>query len=265
MTYEQWAKAALRPKVMTTWNLHKHLPADLDFFIMLSSITSASGSQGQSNYSAGNSFQDGFAQYRARKGLAVRTINVGLVLDAGYASEHLEVEAQVLRQGYSHISMTDLYPLVNHAITHPLPETYVDSRKIIGIMPDRDAVTFIKDKRFRHLLHRATKSTTQSSASSIDVVHMIRSADLGDTKTIITDSIIQQISKLTGLAADKISGTMSLDDIGVDSLVAVELKNWIGAYLQANVPILVVRETKDIDELATAVFHESRLVAAKRS
>ena len=69
-----------------------------------------------------------------------------------------------------------------------------------------------------------------------------------------------QLSKVTALPVERLNPAESLDAYGVDSLVAVELRNWIGAYLQANVPLLVLRGTGSIQELAEIVTKESRLV-----
>lgn len=54
MTHSQYM-AAVRPKVQGSWNLHKLLPDDLDFFVMLSSSAGIAGSRGQGNYAAGMS------------------------------------------------------------------------------------------------------------------------------------------------------------------------------------------------------------------
>jgi acyl transferase domain-containing protein/NADPH:quinone reductase-like Zn-dependent oxidoreductase len=63
MTHDEWSTGTL-PKINGTWNLHKSLPADLDFFIMLSSVSGVIGNGGQANYNAGNIFQDYLAHHR---------------------------------------------------------------------------------------------------------------------------------------------------------------------------------------------------------
>jgi len=64
MGYEQW-RAAVNPKVYGTWNIHKVFGNELDFLILLSSSGGIIGSFSQSNYCAGNTFQDAFARYRS--------------------------------------------------------------------------------------------------------------------------------------------------------------------------------------------------------
>jgi KR domain len=55
MTPEQWSQS-VNPKAAGTWNLHRFLPRDMDFFVMLSSSSGVAGNRGQSNYAAGKEF-----------------------------------------------------------------------------------------------------------------------------------------------------------------------------------------------------------------
>ncbi|OAQ71933.1 thiolase-like protein [Pochonia chlamydosporia 170] len=69
ISFEDWQAATL-PKVAGTWNLHNALlDADLDFFILLGSISGAIGHPGQANYASANTFMSSFVQYRHGLGL----------------------------------------------------------------------------------------------------------------------------------------------------------------------------------------------------
>ncbi|KAL4958981.1 KR domain-containing protein [Aspergillus stella-maris] len=86
LTYKQWDKA-LRAKVQTTQNLHNQLPSNLDFFILLSSLAGIVGSVSQSNYAAGNTFQDAFAAYRQSIGQRATSLDLGYMTDVGIVAE----------------------------------------------------------------------------------------------------------------------------------------------------------------------------------
>src|SRR5277367_6666966 len=86
MTAESMS-AALRPKVNGSWNLHTLLPNDMDFFVMLSSSAGIVGARGQGNYSAGNTYQDALAHYRASMNLPAAAIDLGMMLGVGYVAE----------------------------------------------------------------------------------------------------------------------------------------------------------------------------------
>ncbi len=90
MTFSDWT-AAVEPKVNGTWNLHSAtLSCSLDFF-MFSSYCGFGGHSGQANYAAGNTFLDGFAQYRQRNGLVATVIDVGVMADAGFVARDIRL------------------------------------------------------------------------------------------------------------------------------------------------------------------------------
>lgn len=77
-------------QIQGSWNLHKHLHLNLalqqkeklEFFILFSSVSGIIGNTAQSNYSAGNTFEDALAHFRRSKGLPAVSLNIGLVSDA---------------------------------------------------------------------------------------------------------------------------------------------------------------------------------------
>jgi NADPH:quinone reductase-like Zn-dependent oxidoreductase len=87
MTHSDWV-AATGPKIQGSWNMHEILPANLDFFIMLSSTSGIIGNPGQANYAAGNTFQNGLAHHRRRKGLKATSIDLSAVTGIGYLAEN---------------------------------------------------------------------------------------------------------------------------------------------------------------------------------
>lgn len=93
MTYDDWVTAT-KPKIQGSWNLHKVLPKDLDFFVMLSSVSGIIGNQGQANYAAGNTFQDALAHFRHRQGLRATALDLGAVRDIGHITENSNMYSQ---------------------------------------------------------------------------------------------------------------------------------------------------------------------------
>lgn len=87
MSHEKF-RAATRPKVQGSWNLHACLPRDMDFFILLSSATGLVGNRGQANYAAGNTYQDALAAHRVSLGLPATSFDLGTLLSIGYVAEN---------------------------------------------------------------------------------------------------------------------------------------------------------------------------------
>ena len=116
MSYENWVQAT-RPKIDGSWNLHKTMPKDLDFFVMLSSISGIMGNRGQSNYCAGNTYQDALAHYRQSLGLTAHTIDLGAVSGMGWLEEHRGSLALATAMAGLAISKAQCFELIKSAMT----------------------------------------------------------------------------------------------------------------------------------------------------
>jgi hypothetical protein len=79
VTHDSW-KDTLWPKVQETWNLHKHLPKDMDFFVILASVAGTMGHRSQAAYATGNVFQDALAHYRRKRGLPAVALDLAPML-----------------------------------------------------------------------------------------------------------------------------------------------------------------------------------------
>ncbi|KAI1676032.1 Polyketide synthase [Pyrenophora tritici-repentis] len=99
---------ALAPKYQGSWNLHELLPKDMDFMVFLSSMSGVIGNPAQANYAAGNTFEDALARHRAANGLKGVSFDLGLVLEAGWASDNLEDVTKSLRAGLGGMTQKQL-------------------------------------------------------------------------------------------------------------------------------------------------------------
>ncbi|KAL7955302.1 KR domain-containing protein [Trichoderma compactum] len=93
MTFEQW-NLTMRPKVQTSWNLHRFLPKDLDFFIMLSSLAGVIGQMASANYSAGCTYQDALVKYRLAHGQTALSLDIGWMRNVGIVAENSAYQRQ---------------------------------------------------------------------------------------------------------------------------------------------------------------------------
>lgn len=266
MTVDQW-NGALAPKVQGTKNLHSHLGKNVDFFIVMSSSVVVTGNLGQCNYSGACSFQDALARHRTAVGAPAFSINVGPVLEVGYVSENPEVAATLRRNGLGAIGVSEILAMLNYAVTNPSGDGNLGGGTCsVGMVPTGNELglgdtLWMSDRRFGHLVRRQAAGPKAGSASA-DVARLLAgAANFDDAAEIMCAAILQQLGKLIATPIESLSEAQSLDSYGVDSLVAVELRNWIGAYLQANVQLMVLRGTGSIRELAKIVAKESRLIS----
>lgn len=233
MTFEQLT-AAIRPKVQGTRNLHEYLPKDLDFFVMLSSIAGVAGNRGQGNYSAGNPYQDAFAQYRAGQNLRATSIDLGSVFGVGFIAknENNPIHENHRTLGLMSIYEDDVLALIGAAITGTaggaaalLPCQLVTGLGTGGFIKELgvDEPYWMTDAKFAHMRLINTVSTLTSSENTVIVqlpTLLAEATTLADATKIICDSLLSKISRITTLPIEDLEPGKPANAYGVDSLVA---------------------------------------------
>ncbi|KFY43786.1 hypothetical protein V495_03781 [Pseudogymnoascus sp. VKM F-4514 (FW-929)] len=268
MSYEQW-RAAMEPKVMGTMNLHEVFGDTLDFFILLSSIGGMMGSYAQGNYSAGNTFQDSLARHRASLGLPARSIDVGSVEGEGYTAENQAAVEFVLRQGGRPYKFKEFLATINEAIQNPLASDPSKAQLLCGISREdptsqtKEAALQRPDPKFSHMWTKPNnQSSTKAVSSKFDVQAVIGSATTADEVKEATQLAIKmKLSHLLAMPEDEINTDRSVVSYGIDSLIAVELRNWILTQLESQVQMFELMSSITFSELSNMVAKRSRLVA----
>jgi NADPH:quinone reductase-like Zn-dependent oxidoreductase/NAD(P)-dependent dehydrogenase (short-subunit alcohol dehydrogenase family) len=223
MTYDKWI-GATTCKIPGTWNLHSFLPQDMDFFIMLSSVVSVIGNTGQANYSAGNSYLDALAHFRANKGLAATALNIGLVTDATHFTEDFTIENFL--QLYGHlvpVSVEDKE--VNIALTATMRGTTADGVKVptqvvVGIRGDLDregTVTSLwpKDRKFDH---RIKESGAQDADGKVPLKTLLANAkSLAEAAEAVESALRFSVASSMGSSPDEVDVDKPLHSFGSKS------------------------------------------------
>ncbi|PKX88366.1 KR-domain-containing protein [Aspergillus novofumigatus IBT 16806] len=121
MTFDEW-QTCVQPKVQGTWNLHHAtLSADLDFFLLFSSICGITGQWGQGNYNAANSFLDAFVNYRHGQNLPASVIDIGFMGSIGMAVKSGALMKNLKRSGYYFLNERHLIDALTISFAHSRP------------------------------------------------------------------------------------------------------------------------------------------------
>ncbi len=161
--------AIVRPKIQGTLNLHEALlKNDLDFFIMLSSLTGFFGTPGQAVYAGTPTFLGAFAHWRVAQGLPADTIHLGAVADAGYLVDKPKL-MEPLRKiiGDNFLSEQDVLALINASIQGQIASTS-DHECLTGLQlkPGKiDGAFWAPDAKFSHC-RRAIYNTGHDSSTA---------------------------------------------------------------------------------------------------
>ncbi|KAK4983979.1 putative secondary metabolism biosynthetic enzyme [Elasticomyces elasticus] len=232
MNFDQW-EGAIRPKVAGTYNLHKQFGDALDFFIMLSSATGILGNTRQANYAAGGTFQDAFARYRTSKGLPAISIDLGMVKSVGYVAETKGVAERLAKMGYRPLEEDEVLRIIEAAVRTPVRQQQ-SSQIVTGLasFESADHIAWRQELRFAGLKKHQTSSRVQGGHSGRKDGNSFKDSladavSWNDAVGIVTEGITKKLAEMFIIPEAEIDKSQSLSKYGVDSLVAVELRNWL--------------------------------------
>ncbi|KAF8466151.1 polyketide synthase [Kalaharituber pfeilii] len=257
MTYKQWF-TGFDPKVKGTWNLHKAtLSHKLDFFICFSSISTIIGGKAQANYSAGNAYLDALMRHRRELGLKGTTMNCGMIVGVGAVSEDAALEAIMKRIGYDAVNEEEVLYQCEEAVLAEMnsPTTNargVDTYQIItGINLSRDDLYWAPTPKFRNIYANhdfSGSGNSEGAAQNLSVV-LRSAANLEECTTLLCQAFVEKIAAVLAVGAETIIPTNSLAAYGLDSLVAVELRNWFLKTVGVDIALFDVLGAKTINSL----------------
>jgi thioesterase domain-containing protein/NADP-dependent 3-hydroxy acid dehydrogenase YdfG/acyl carrier protein len=260
MSLEQMDLAML-PKVAGAWNLHAATrDAPLDFFVLFSSVASVLGSPGQANYAAGNAYLDALAHARRAQGLPATAINWGPWGGSGMAAEAGRSDA-VKSRGIALIEPQHGLELLKKLLTANVEQ--------VAVMDARwDDMFRLLGSRRPALLERiaATVKTTRADSTDSRVDHAFRKqlleSDAAARQSLVRDYIRAELARIMGIEQEQLDVNQPLGAFGLDSLLALELKNNLEGRLDFTLPMAKLMEGPSIESLAVET---SRLLAASSS
>ncbi|MCJ1386254.1 hypothetical protein MMC17_009380 [Xylographa soralifera] len=267
MTFEDWITSTA-PKVQGSWNLHSLLPQGMDFFICLSSIAGVVGSGGQAIYAAGNTFMDALTDYRVSRGEKGTSLDLGWMESEGVVAESSFLSTSMAAGGsFMPISQAEFFALLDHYCNPDLDTVSASATQaIIGLeIPATMHAKNLKEphwmqrRTFRHLHHMGQgQQSTSSSEKSIDYAAALRDASsLEDAGRVVTECLVQKLIKSLSIPREDLDTTKPLHKYGVDSLLAVELRNYFAKELSADVAIFDIMGAASIDVKPAAGYLDS--------
>lgn len=231
MKYEDWVNS-LRPKVSGTRHLHTHLPQDLDFFIILSSIAGVIGNPAQANYAAGNNYEDAIAHYRRARGLASTTINAGMVMDASHFEADVSsfnMTAEQWLQTFPHfapvvVTVRELQVVMNAVMRG---DTSVPPQIQVGInsaVPrGEDSMTaWSKERKLDHRIQKKSDSDSSEEGQKVSLATELDAAEsVQEVVLAITHALKAHVATAMGAAPEDIDSEKPLYTFGSKSCQAV--------------------------------------------
>lgn len=267
MTFDRWT-AALMPKVKGLDNLDqatRHL--NLDFFICLSSITCIVGPNAQANYIAGNSYMDSLIYRRWAEGLKSATLNIGFVSGIGFVARNKDVLDSSRRRGFYLLNEYELFCQIEEGIAAAnslaaTTEEGLDTHQIIsgaaGTFSDafwhqKPLFRVLAAERGQQSLGHAQRSTSPSEPAG-SLKELICAAPTTAARLdILIPAFVDQWSLVSGVPQDNIDSDMSLASYGLDSLSAMDVRNWLSKTIDVNVSTFDIFRGQSIKQFLSGI------------
>lgn len=251
--------------------------AALDFFLITSSMSGTVGSATESNYCAANAFLDSFARYRRSLGLPATALGLGMISEVGYLHEHPEIEAILVRKGIHAINEDEMLQVCDIALSsqpsspvkitgedHFAQAHFVTGLEVLGLGKIRKSGfegphhMLYRDPRvaiIRGALSEISDSSTR--AKGLGNVAMAGLSYLGTSLATYREATAESvriearralIAVVQGLIVQKLRDVYLLKehppietklmDLGMDSMMAAELRLFLFQTFKVDVPFL---------------------------
>ncbi|XP_044721361.1 KR domain-containing protein [Hirsutella rhossiliensis] len=266
-------QAALGSKVQGTLNLHSHLPPDMDFFVLLSSLAGIHGAGSQSNYAAANAFLDGFARFRHAQGQRCVSLDLGFVESIGFIAERADVAQSMAMTYLDHRALreSDLFFLLKYACNPLLDVPSPWETQILGALTTPAFVRrggLLQEHRwmhlpvFRHLYcmeEQGHEGSTAAGAEQVDgaAAQLRAAASVAEAAAAITGLFAKRLARSLAVPVEDIDIDRPPYAFGVDSLVAVELVGWFSNEIRADVPVVQILSRSTIAQLGLLAAEKS--------
>jgi acyl carrier protein len=253
---EAQLRKVMAPKIQGALNLHEwSLDKRLGFFVLYSSVTTLFGNPGQANYVAANMWLEALAAHRRQQGLPANCIAWGAIDDVGFLARNPKIkEALQGRLGGA--------ALASELALAKLADILQGDSPTVGIMAFdwRNLSSFLPSARspkFRELAIHSPGSE-HSEDHDNDLKKLLEGLSDDELKAAFIDILKEELGQILLVNKDKIDANQSMYDMGLDSLMGVELMIAIEARFRVQIPVMALGEASTISKLADRLIAHLR-------
>jgi NAD(P)-dependent dehydrogenase (short-subunit alcohol dehydrogenase family)/acyl carrier protein len=252
-------RSVLAPKARGAWLLHQATQdLKLDCFVMFSSVSSVFGNPGQGNYAAANALLDSLAHHRRILGLPALTINWGALGGEGYVARNERVAEFLAKQGTGELSPREVVELMESSLT-------ANSDQVIAIRVDwgkwRQAFRSMQERPLLERIFAGIEGQETTGAVS-DYRQRIESAAPDEIEGIVGQAVREAVASVLRVKPESLRDDQPLTDLGLDSLMGVEIENTLDASLGVALPPASLTRARTIGQIVTLIAES---MGAKRT
>lgn len=247
------------PKALGAWNLHKNSTNEvLDFFVMYSSSTALTGSPGQANYCASNAYLDALCRERVRLGLPGMSIQWGGFAEVGAAAA-LDIRGHRLsHRGMMSFSPAEGLDAFRRLLDHPRAEVGIlrfDPRQWVEFYPSMAGVPFFAE------VMKQDAGLVKHSSHAKEILARLQAARPDERLSMLEKHLAEQAGMVLRLEPSRIDRKTALQELGMDSLMSLELRNRIEASLGERLSATVIFTYSSVAALARHMLERLKLAS----
>ncbi|KOF19764.1 beta-ketoacyl synthase [Ensifer adhaerens] len=230
----------------------------LDNFILFSSATTLVGNPGQANYVAANGYLEGLARARRAEGLAGLAVGFGAIADKGYLVQNTDVNDLLAKRiGKTALkAQTALDMVESHLAGDP---GTVDAAVVMISEIDWSAARNLPVARnalFEVILRSADQHSSGGEGTKMDLVAMIEGKSAQEAEDILFDLVAGEIAAILRVSKDTVTRSKVLKEIGLDSLMAVELGMSFQQNTGFDMPLSGVADNTTVGDVARKLYEK---------
>ncbi len=255
----------LRPKILGAWNLHNlTLEQKLDFFVLYSSATTAIGNPGQGNYVLANYYLEALAKYRTECGLRALAVSWDAISDTGYLARNQDLHGRFTEKlGIEGITSEQAFEKLEKLLS-------ADEAHAIVIKPNwsrmKRSLPIANSSLFSEVMHAVDENDIYEGE---DILTLLDGLSDSEKQLVIVNILNAEISRILHIPVEKIEQHRPVQEIGVDSLMGMELATAINTRFGIDIPLMILANNITIDGLATrlvkALDVEEQMVKSNQS
>ena len=248
----QRLQAVMAPIVDGAWNLHSLTSdATLDFFVLFSSAASVFGSPGQAHYAAANAFLDALAWHRRKQGLPATSVNWGPWAGVGIAS-HADQRRRLTQRGFRPMPPAYCLKVLSRLLQSRRTQVVaalIDWDQLRGRL--RQGTDILLLSSLQHGQPDSALADGDPPASSLR--ERLRAAPPRERQQLLESYLRDQTASRLSLDASHLDVGLPVTRLGVDSLIAMELRNQIQRDFDIRIPVAQLLDDQSVRTLAQAL------------
>jgi phthiocerol/phenolphthiocerol synthesis type-I polyketide synthase C len=217
----------------------------LDFFIMYSSLSTVIGTPGQGNYVAANMYLEALAEYRRSRGLPALALGLGPLSDVGYLTRNPTVNDLHKRVGIDGMSSRQAFAQLERLLG-------ADATCVTAAQVDWGRIGQLWQGAIQPRLSLVISASGNGRVE--DIQKQLERLPPEERKSFLVTWIKEHFARVLGASAEQIEADCPLMELGLDSLMAVELSGLMSRELQISMSVMDVIQSGSINNMAGRIL-----------